>query len=431
MYGKPYKWPVIIVSRSTNATLFSSKKKYNLCSPTSFKKIVLEEKIQALFSHQCLPLCDATVGPIEDLFTHKKKSSPLIRVLIAQAERTQPMLWKYLSPHGFFISIENQAGKTVKKLQAPSCMIRIKRGFLWINGQRISSACRLRIRPLDGYALYNDVAYDGEFLITQDKNNCMCVNQLALEDYVCAVLRTESWPGWPLEVNKAFAIACRTYAMFKLLEAQRGKHFYHVKNSNVHQTYRGKHEIPLLKLAVEQTKGMVLGFKGRPILAMFDSCCGSIIPADIHDFDFRKAPYLARTYACHFCNQASLYSWHVSYERTLFEQLLGQHMSQLKSISNIQVSKKDAAGLVLEVTVSGSGTAMIFSGKKLYSLLEQVKSFYFDIRYKSDKIQFMGRGFGHHLGLCQWGARSMVSEGWDYKSILRFYYPGAYFMHLI
>lgn len=49
---------------------------------------------------------------------------------------------------------------------------------------------------------------------------------------------------------------------------------------------------------------------------------------------------------------------------------------------------------------------------------------------KKKKIIFKGVGFGHHLGLCQWGAREMVRDGWDYKRVLQFYYPDTYLMKL-
>ena len=106
-------------------------------------------------------------------------------------------------------------------------------------------------------------------------------------------------------------------------------------------------------------------------------------------------------------------------------------MRELLCLSDIHVTKKDKAGLVMDVMIKNAKHTIIIPGKKLYSLMQEVKSFYFDVHKKSGKIMFTGRGFGHHIGLCQWGARYMVRDGWDYKSILRFYYPGAYFMHLI
>ena len=66
----------------------------------------------------------------------------------------------------------------------------------------------------------------------------------------------------------------------------------------------------------------------------------------------------------------------------------------------------------------------------MYSLLGSVKSYHFSIHKKGKNIQVKGRGYGHHAGLCQWGAREMVRDGWKHRKILKFYYPGVGFDRL-
>ena len=369
---------------------------------------------------------------LEDFFDRAHQGPCLkVRVLLAKSEDEEITEWKYQSPQGFVIYLKDDAGKIKKTIKVTTSVvvIKMKRGVLLCNGKRMAGVVCLR--PLSGHGEFNGTMYDGDFTIMYHKNSFLCVNNVDLEDYISAVLRTESWPGWPLEVNKAFAITCRSYVVFKALEAQRSGRPFDVKNSNAHQTYRGKHDIVLFKKAVAHTRGIVLGFAGKPILAMFDCCCGGVIPAHIANFDFAKVPYLARTYACSYCKQSSLHSWTISYDRQEFEAIVRTHCPGIKHVRDIRVIKKDKAGLALEVRVKGSQDTQIISGKELYSLLKEVKSFYFDVTRKADTIVFLGRGFGHHLGLCQWGARQMVREGWDYKSIVRFYYPGTYFMHLM
>jgi stage II sporulation protein D len=359
----------------------------------------------------------------------------IVRVLLDQCDDASSVQWNFTSPKGFVIqavdgndtpySAKATKGKPIKIKQFK---LTVKRGFLFYKGKRLKHA--VRVRPIDGHAQLNGVAYDGDFSIMRHKDRYLCINSVELEDYITAVLKTESWPGWPLEVNKSLAIACRSYGAHKVLEAKKSKSPYHVKNSNVHQTYKGRHDLPVLKMAVEQTKGIVLGFKSAPILAMFDSCCGGIIPALVDEFDFVKAPYLARSYACTHCKESSLYSWCVSYDHAMLDKLLHHHKSEISRLHDIDVVKKDKAGLVMQVKLKGPKAHTVVSGKKLYSALKEVKSFHFDVHKKAGKITFSGRGFGHHIGLCQWGARQMVRDGWDYKSILRFYYPGTHFMKL-
>jgi stage II sporulation protein D len=352
-----------------------------------------------------------------------------VRVLLAECPFSTSDQWIFTSPQGFMVTFSDAGKPAHKKLvKVPRIVIKMRNGVMWCNGKRVKNG--IKLRPVCSNGECNGIAYDGSFCVMQHKKSFLCINHVGLEDYIAAVLRTESWPGWPLEVNKVFAIACRSYVAAKVMEAWKSKSPFDVKNSNAHQTYKGRHDVPVLKMAVEQTKGIVLGHQGAPILAMFDCCCGGIIPAHVADVDFAKAPYLARSYACTHCKTSSLYSWQVSYEHAAFESLLQHYKKEISWLHDIHVIKKDKAGLVAEVKLKGPKRHTVISGKKLYSLLKEVKSFHFDVHKKAGKIIFSGRGFGHHLGLCQWGARQMVRDGSDYKSILRFYYPGAYFMRL-
>lgn len=399
-----------------------------------------------LFSRWIVPLvlCFFYLSPCDASNNRHKNRLTMVRVLLDDCDKQSSVKWNFVANKGFMVSpVESdcalhsaadacKGSRNQKKISKNKNLSRVtiaaKNGVLYCNGKKLTQS--IRVSPVCGHAQFNDVAYDGDFFIIIHNGSFLCVNQVELEDYITAVLKTESWPGWPLEVNKVFAIACRSYVAHKVLEAGKNKKPYHVKNTNAHQTYKGRHDVPVLKEAVEQTKGVVLSFKGKPILAMFDCCCGGVIPAHIADFDFVKVPYLARTYACTHCKASSLYSWQVSYEHAVFEALVKGHQQEITRLFDIHIMKKDKAGLVTEVKLRGPKMQVNISGKKLYSMLKEVKSFHFDVQKKSGKITFTGRGFGHHLGLCQWGARQMVRDGWGYRAILRFYYPGVHFMQL-
>ena len=423
-HGAPWPW----IIRATSCPL--STQKFIVQSRVTVNKIRMSERVGYLFPNElgfkelCTQICF-------DVLCIKvcKKSRRTVRVLLAECDNASLMQWQFTSAKGFMVQVAYGGGSQHKKtVKVSDFTITVKDGILFYKGKRLKDAVRLR--PIGGHGEFNGIGYDGDFCIMAYKNSFLCINIVELEDYVTAVLRTESWPGWPLEVNKVFAVACRSYGAYKVLEAKRTGRPYHVKNSNVHQTYQGKHDLPILKSAVEETRGLVLGFEGKPILAMFDCCCGGVIPAHIADFDFFKVPYLARVYACTYCKGSSLYSWQVSYEHTIFDTLMQHYKHEIAWLHDIHVVQKDKAGLVREVQLKGPKKHTTISGKKLYSILKEVKSFHFDIHKKMGKIIFTGRGFGHHIGLCQWGARQMIRDGWDYKSILRFYYPGTYFMRL-
>ena len=302
-------------------------------------------------------------------------------------------------------------------------------GALAINGKS-RTIKQLICKPLAGKVSFNGQLWDGSIRIILNQESLSCINTVPLGDYLFSVLRTESWPGWPLEVNKAFAIVCRSYVIKKMMESQRKP--YDVRNTNHHQTYQGSHNVYSLKRAVDQTKEVFLGYNNEPILAMFDSCCGGVIPAKIVGLvDFAKAPYLARDYPCTFCRRCKIYRWSTEVPLSeLRKKLMEEIGKRVTPIHTVMITKKDTAGLVKEVTISTTLKHHLLPVKKIYSMFKGVKSFCFSVYRKGKSYIFRGTGFGHHIGLCQWGTRQMVREGWDYRRILKFYYPGVQFMKI-
>jgi len=358
----------------------------------------------------------------------QKTSSCTVKVLLDEKGKREKAKWIITAKERILILNPKDSEKR-KLLKDPKVELECKGGRLYINGRHYSDDSCFISSP-DNHVSLDGTRYHGSLFITSYKGSFLIINYVPLEEYIVSVLRTESWPGWPLEVNKAFAITSRSYVIAMILGAKKNEKPFHVKNTNIHQTYRGAHSNKSLKDAVTQTEGVFLAFNGMPITAMFDSCCGGIVPAYVHGFDFKKAPYLARPYACTFCKECKLFSWQAEYDAHVLAGHLASLYDAREPIRGIKISKKDKAGLVKEIQVRGHKSHKHLTVKQLYSCLKEVKSFCFSAQYKANKVILKGKGYGHHLGLCQWGAREMVRQGWDYKSILQFYYPGTTFMKL-
>ncbi len=348
-----------------------------------------------------------------------------VRVLLKSWQLNQAESIKVHSS-GDFLLINPERKSAMVPVSGHELTISSRHGCLFVQGKKVRPEC-FCIAVKQGYITFNGKHYKGTIRVARDSKHFYIINCVDLEDYICSVLGTESWPGWPLEVNKVFAIASRSYVMAMMLQADKKKSLYHVRDTNVHQTYSGNHETRVLHQAVEQTKGLFLAFEGKPILAMFDSCCGGLIPAHIVDFDFSKVPYLKRYYPCKHCKRCKIYQWRAEYDCADLERLLEPYVPKLTGLKNLQIKKRDKAGIVQEVAIYPGNH--IICGKKLFSL-KPLKSFCFSINRKKNKICFEGRGFGHHVGLCQWGAREMVRDDWNYRRILRFYYPGTELVRL-
>lgn len=318
---------------------------------------------------------------------------------------------------------------SLKKNWGKEVTIGLKNGLIYLDGKLFKKSALQIEATNNANLIFNNKEYQGSFLIIKDGEKFLLINKVELENYIYSVLRTESWPGWPLEINKAFAIASRSYVIAKLLETKKIKSLYHVKNTNLHQTYQGTHKIERLRQAVEETKGILLAHNNKPILAMFDSCCGGIIPAKMKGVDFKNCPYLARAHECDHCKTCKLYSWKIEYTKKDFEDILRKELPKIKNCKKITVHKDDA-GIVQRVNIYDISRHYYLSGKKFYSLFSSIKSFAFDISQELNKVILKGNGFGHHLGICQWGAKKMIDDGWNFKQVLQFYYPGTNFIKI-
>ncbi len=307
-----------------------------------------------------------------------------------------------------------------------SLTIKYVEGSLFINDKRLKQK-EVWFVPYKGSVRIGENSYEGRLGLVNDGTRWLLINELESEEYVYSVLGSEGWPGWPLGFFEVLAVGARSYLGYQVQQAQKQKKLYHIKNSNYHQTYAGIHQCKVIRQAVENTKNMMLLYEDKPILAMFDCCCGGVVPKNIKGFiDFKKAPYLARSYACNFCKKSKLYSWRKEYNLQDFSSLLQENSDTIiHKIKDVRVSKKDKAGIVQEVIARTAKSEHAFTVAELYKTFKDIKSYSFSLLKRGSKIIVKGHGYGHHMGLCQWGARQMIDDGYSYKKVLSFYYPGT------
>lgn len=348
-----------------------------------------------------------------------------VRVLIDEhALKVDACAWELLSGGGFMV-LDEATAESYRCINKPVAMVAYKKDAFYVNGKRCSNS-GVRIIPEHGTTTIDGTTYYGEFLFVRYKERILCINLIELESYVGCVLSSESWPGWPTEVNKVFAVMCRSYVLSHMLSAQKINRPYHVRNTNAHQNYHGIHANSIIDDAVNQTAGMILVYDQKPVLAMFDACCGGVIPAHIaHGIDFKKEPYLARPYACTFCKNCRLYSWESKLPIADVEKKLKSARLCANQIYDIKVGSRDKAGLAKTIHVKTKQGIATCKGKQIYSAIPEVKSYAFDLKKRGNTVVLSGYGHGHHLGVCQWGAREMVRSGYSYQQILSFYYPGT------
>lgn len=279
---------------------------------------------------------------------------------------------------------------------------------------------------------FNDYCYLGSFILFQDKKQLYLINSLDIDDYLLSVVKHESFPGWPLEMNKVMAVACRTYLAWQVLQAKKIDRPYHLEDGIRHQTYKGFVDSPKLKQAIDETRDLFVAYDGRPACTQYDSCCGGIVPSLIDDPDHKRVPYLARSYPCTFCKKFKVFDWQIDFSNEEIIKRLLKDFSGVTKIVDISVHKKDKAGLAKKILINVGSRKIIISEKKMKSLFPEIRSSCYDIsKHSGKRYSIVGKGFGHHKGLCQWGAKKLVSdEHWNFVQVLQFYYPGTKLMKL-
>jgi stage II sporulation protein D len=224
-----------------------------------------------------------------------------------------------------------------------------------------------------------------------------------------------------------------------LMNKQRNS-YYDIGNTNAHQIYKGLHNSSHLRQPVDATHNLILTYNGQIALTMFDICCGGIVPGDLRYRDTSK-PYLCRTQQCQFCKNSPSYRWKQDLSLSYFlDQMkaapsLGGYLRALgDKIVDIKIADKDQAGVVHKVKLIGTQKDVILNVRELRAVLNnghRLKSNAFTLHTSNNRLLFTGSGDGHHIGLCQWGAKNLLDQGWKLKKILSFYYPKTTLSKLI
>ena len=164
--------------------------------------------------------------------THFLSKGLQIRVLLSKSPfKDRQRNWKLSSLNGLIIR-DPQGKEKELSLAGKELIIVCKGSSCFINGKKITKD-ELLLIPKKETIGFEGGSYNGRFLLKKSDSAWLLINCLGIEQYVCSVLRTESWPGWPLEVNKVFAIASRTYAVSMALQGRKSGRPYDVTNKNV------------------------------------------------------------------------------------------------------------------------------------------------------------------------------------------------------
>ncbi|MDE2997436.1 MAG: SpoIID/LytB domain-containing protein [Bacteroidota bacterium] len=265
--------------------------------------------------------------------------------------------------------------------------------------------------------------YSGSLEVSAEHDRLRLINLVPIEDYVASVVGSEYGLD-DEEGMKAMAVVARTYALYTLQQNR------DLNDSERSQVYRGLQKATAqTRAAAEATRGEILTHDDNLIEAVYSASNGGRTASnesawgssELPYFRSRKDPWDARI------SPHASWTWEVS-EKDL-EKAASRAFGM--DVRKVQVRETAKDGRVIEVRLEGRGTDKTISGSSFRAAMARtfgamtLKSAYFDMSSKRNRYVFKGHGFGHGVGLSQWGAHGMARAGHGYEEILDFYYRGT------
>jgi stage II sporulation protein D len=270
----------------------------------------------------------------------------------------------------------------------------------------------------------NGKKYRGIVEISPADKGMLVVNELPMEDYLAGLINCEISSQWPMEAIKAQAVVARSYAMFQ--RESRKNAAYHLESTVIDQVYDGcAIEDSRAVRGVRETSGEVLTYNNNVIQAFFHSNCGGHTESSENVWGY-AFPYL-QGIDCSYCLSAPSAKWEQTLSLDRIESLLSSNGYQVAGLRDIKTGPRNRSGRVTDLTLIGIMGRLTISAVNFRKAVGYtiIKCTNFDVRIAGDDAVFSGIGYGHGVGLCQWGAKHRAGEGFDYREILTYYYPGT------
>jgi stage II sporulation protein D len=281
----------------------------------------------------------------------------------------------------------------------------------------------------DGYVYIGDKWYRGRTLVVPTSSGLTAVNYVDLEEYLYSVVGAEMPTSWPLEALKAQAVAARSYALYQRQTS--GNAVFDVGDTTSWQVYEGiEEEAASTQQAVQETAGQVLTHEGQIIEAVFHSSSGGHTE-NVEEVWTSYRPYLRAVQD--YDQNAPVYQWT---EQFTADQLRAR-ITGVGNILTLQPERTTVNGRIISMRVVGDAGTRTLSGNEIRQALN-LRSSLFQVTSNSPNVAsangatpppttfiVQGRGFGHGLGLSQWGARELAAQGYNYQQIVGHYYTGA------
>ncbi len=344
--------------------------------------------------------------------------APRVRVLLREGLPFAPL-------KGASLAIRGEGGRTVAAGVSLAAFA-FSGGEMVLRGSGVRGA-RFEVRSSDGFLELGGAPLRGRLLLTALPAGITAVASVPLDAYLVALANGEVSSAWPPEAVRAQVIAARTYALGRMA---RGAPLFDVRADTGSQVYPGVFsEDTAAARAVAATRGQAL-YRGEELLdAVYHSTCGGTTVSAGEAWG-KEDPALPGGVRCGDCGESPQAVWEVELSRPEVSAAVariwpggppGESVTAL-SVRTLTPGRR-AATLA---AVTGAGTLLVPAADFRREVgAVRLPSTWFTVRAQGERFLFSGRGYGHGVGMCQWGARGAALRGLTAPEILLRYYPGA------
>ncbi len=266
--------------------------------------------------------------------------------------------------------------------------------------------------------------YSGKMKLIAKGRGIRVINIVDIENYIYGVVTSESISSWHIEALKSQAIASRTYAYYQA--SVRKNWDYDVLDNTGDQVYKGlsgKHKNGVK--ATDATRGEILTYKDKPILAQYTANSGWKSASSKEIFGVKK--HYLYGHEDPFSKKMPSGKWKKQMSLKEIQKDLNKRGILIGELYSIQSAKVGPSGRILKVKFIGSKgekTIKTYSSlRRIVGLMDVLTT----IEREGDIFYFNGGGFGHGVGYSQWGGQAMAKDGYTYKEILKYYYKDVNF----
>lgn len=268
--------------------------------------------------------------------------------------------------------------------------------------------------------------FTNNMIVRVFRENTKQIELVPFEEYVTGVLAGEMPVSFNMEALKAQAVAARTYVMKKMEKMVNND--YDIIDTVANQVYlddeylksvwKGDYvsKINKLKTAVIETEGQYLTYNNKVIEAFFFSTSVGMTE-NSEDIFTNKVPYLRSIKSEWDRDVSPVFNDSFNFSLEEFYNKLGL---EYKETIKTEILKTTSTGRIKSIKINGK----TFTGSEVFSKLS-IRSTYFSITQENKKVVVKTKGYGHGVGMSQYGAEGMARSGYTYDEILKYYYQGV------